>query len=509
MIPVRIVIAISISMLLALALPDSAVAREADLVIVNAKVRTIDQKNPSAEAVAIRDNKIVSVGSNRDIRKLASRTTTLIDAKGRLVLPGFNDSHVHFGGIGNQFSGIDLRFARSPQDVIDKMKHYVRFLPKGRWILGGQWDHENWPGGALPTKELIDAVTPDNPVFIYHKNGKMAWANSLALKIAKVTKTRGDLRGGLIVRDQIGEPTGILKDNAVLFVKIHAPKFATKNWYEVLQTATNYAASLGVTSVQDVHSDFITDVLTKLLNDGKLKTRVYDCTPLIRWKELADKGIKRANGTGMIRNGCLKSLIDSGEGTKEQLYEEIKAADNAGLQVMIHSIGRRSNENILDVFERVAKENGKKDRRFRVEHAYRFRPEDLTRFGTLGVLPSLQPHLFYGGDPYRSLLDANARIVFGSDASMTDFDPMYGIYDAVRARGSNEAITVEEAVYLYTMGSAYGEFQENVKGSLTPGKLADLVILSDDIFSIRKEDIRKTKVLMTVVDGKIVYRNGI
>lgn len=476
-----------------------------DLLIINAKINTLDSANPKAEALAILGNKFVAVGSNEEIQAMAGAETKIINAKNHLVLPGFNDAHVHFTGIGNQFSGIDLRFTKNSDEVVEKLRFYGRFLPKGRWILGGQWNNENWSRSELPTKELIDPVTPDNPVFLYNEGADLVLVNSAALKIANIgSKTYRNFGG--IARDSKGEPTGILSGSAIELVKRSVPRFQTSNWYEVLQTATNYAAALGVTSVQDMHSDYLTELLSKLLADGNLKTRVYDCSPLSEWKNLTDAGIKRASGIGMIRNGCLKSLIDYGEGTSEQLYDEISGADKADLQVMIHAIGNEPINNILNIFERVDKENGVKDRRFRVEHAYRFDASDLARFADSKIIPSLQPHLFRGGDPYRSLLNTGARIAFGSDASITDFNPMYGIADAVTAANENERLTVEQAVQLYTIGSAYAEFQEDEKGSITIGKLADLVILSDDIFSIDAYKIRDTRVLLTMVDGKIVYQ---
>ncbi|MEZ5346683.1 MAG: amidohydrolase [Pyrinomonadaceae bacterium] len=478
---------------------------EPDIVILNANIHTIDDKTPKAEALAVTANRITAVGSTETIRRQIAKNTLVIDAERRLILPGFNDAHVHFTGIGNQFSGMDLRFVRNADEVVEKLKFYARFLPKGRWILGGQWKLENWSTNALPTKELIDPYTPDNPVFLYNKDADLVLVNSAALRISKIDRdSMRNFQG--ISRNSNGEPTGILSGSAIALVNRSVPKYQTSNWQEVLQTATNYAAAMGVTSVQDMHSDYLGEQLAKLLAEGKLKTRVYDCTPLPEWKKLKDAGIKRASGSGLIRNGCLKSLIDSGEGTAAQLYEEISEADKAGLQVMIHAIGSTPIENILGIFERVTAENGLKDRRFRVEHAYRTDESDIKRFAAAGIIPSLQPHLFRGGDPYRSLLESGASVAFGSDASITDFNPVFGIADAVTAASERERLTIEEAVRLYTLGSAYAEFQEREKGSLEVGKLADLIMLSDDIFDASADKIRETRVLLTIVDGKIVYQ---
>ena len=487
---------------------------KADLVIINAKIRTLDKENPKAEAMAISGNKISKIGTTKEIRALAGAKTKTIDAGGRLVLPGFNDSHVHFMGIGNQFSWVDLRDAKTPQEIVERIEYYVKFLPKGRWIVGGGWNQENWTPPNLPTKELIDAVTPDNPVFIYHSNPQTALVNSLALKLAGIDKNNKNRE---IVRDEKGEPTGILKNSAHGSVKKFIPEFRTKEWLSVAETASNYAASLGVTSVQDMSGDNFLEIYREVARRGRLKTRIYDCTNLFEWQKSAETGIRRADGDSMVRGGCLKSFSDGDFESLQKLYNYVQPADKAGFQVMIHAIGNSANGIVLTVLERVAKANGGRDRRFRIEHAHNVRQEDLKRFGKSKIIASMQPFLFIGGtrtntESYRALLDTNAALAFGSDASITDFNPLLGIFAAVNRKNSNneseisdQTISVEEAVRLYTIGSAYAEFQENVKGTISVGKLADIIILSDDIFSISPDKIRNTKVLTTIVDGKVVY----
>lgn len=489
---------------------------KADLIILNAKIRTMDKTNPQAEAVAVAGNKIIAVGANNKIRALSTAKTKIINAEGKVIVPGFNDSHVHFLAIGNQFFSLDLRRAGSFQEIVRQIRRHVRFLPKGVWILGSGWNHESWTPGVLPTKDLIDEVAPENPVFIYHSDPTTALANSRALKIAGIDKNRKDFPNS-IIRDENGEPTGILKGAAVSYLKSFLPKLSTADKLAAAETASNYAASLGVTSVQDVHSDDNFEIFQELARQGKLKTRVYDCIALFDREKLQRAGIKKADGSAMARRGCLKSFSDGDEDSIPGLYKNVLAADKADLQVMIHAIGSRSNELVLDVFERVIRENGAKDRRFRIEHAHNAREEDLRRFGSSKIIPSMQPFLFFGGfwnnaEPYRAMLDAGAILAFGSDASMTELNPLYGIYAAVSSfetEGNDNArkkiFSVEEAIRAYTLGSAYAEFQEDVKGSITVGKLADMVILSDDIFSINPEAIKNTKVLTTIVDGKVVY----
>lgn len=480
----------------------------ADLAIINARIRTMDKSNPSAEAVAVKGNKIIAVGTNSQIKRLLDQNTQTIDARGKLLLPGFNDAHVHFAGIGNLFSSLDLREAKSAAEIAEKIKYYVQFLPKSRWILGSGWNQENFDSKTFPTKETIDAITPDNPVFLYHSNGQTALANSLALKLAGIEKSK-NYPADTVLRDEKGELTGILKNSAINPVKNIVPKNYTQNWMEVAEIATNYAASLGITSVQDVHSDDLTTVYKELRQQEKLKTRIYDCYYLPAWERLARANIKRADGDAMIRGGCLKFFSEGDYEEIPQLYEMISAADKADLQVMMHAIGGAANDIVLTIYERILKENGAKDRRFRIEHAYNFRPPDLRRFANSKIIPSLQPHLFDGNEPYRMFLNSGANLAFGSDASITDFNPLLGIHAAVNTsnqlNGVKQSMTVNEAVYAYTAGSAYAEFQENIKGTVSVGKLADLVMLTDDIFVIPAAQIKNSKVLTTIVDGKIVF----
>ncbi len=527
----------------------------ADLVIVNAKVRTMDNAKPNAEAIAVVGNRIVAVGTNAAIRLLASAQTRTIDAKGKLVLPGFNDSHVHFLEGGFQLSSVDLRDAKSPEEFARRIKEFAARLPKGRWILGGKWDHENWNPASLPTKQLIDAVAPDNPVFIDRLDGHMALANSLALKLAGVTKDTKEVEGGLIVRDAGGNPTGVLKDAAMNYVNKVIPEFSTEEKLVAAQASTDYAASLGVTSVQDMSAGTDVGIYQELALQGKLKTRIYAVSPLSDWQRLSKTGIHVAFGSEMLRIGGLKGYSDGSLGSTTawffapylddpkstglasdeipKMYENVSNADKAGLQIMVHAIGDKANDTMLSTFERVAKENGERDRRFRIEHAQHIRLDDIKRFGSLKVIASMQPfhaiddgrwawkridnERLKGTYAFRSLLDSGATLAFGTDWYVAPLNPMLGIYAATTRRTLDDKnpngwipeqkITVEETVRAYTVGSAFAEFQENAKGTISAGKLADFVILSDDIFVINPVQIEKTKVLTTIVDGKIVFES--
>ncbi len=483
-----------------------------DLVIINANVRTMDKSNPKTQAFAVLGNKIVAVGSNAEIKQLAGANTKTIDATGKLVLPGFNDAHVHFTAMGSQFFSIDLRDAKTPSEIVEKIRFYASFLPKGQWILGGNWNNSNWSPNDLPTKYLIDAVTPDHPVFIYHSNAKIVLVNSLALKLARVDTNTKDIAGGEIVRDETGEPTGILKASAMNLVKKFVPQFVTENKLAVAETASNYAAAFGVTSVQDVSTDDNTPTYRELARQGKLKTRIYDCAALSDWQKLSKNNVKKSSGDAIVRQGCLKGMADGDAESTAGLYEEIRAADLADLQVMIHAIGASANNQILTIFERVIKMNGKKDRRFRVEHAHNLRPQDFKRFANPNIIASVQPFLFSDDagkslEPLRTLLAGNATLAFGSDSSLIPINPLFGIAAAVKTFNPKQKLSIEEAVRFYTSSAAYAEFQENSKGTITVGKLADFVILSDDIFVINPNNIGKTKVLTTVMDGNIVYQS--
>lgn len=494
--------------------PLSAQTPRADLIVINAKIRTMDAAKPFAEAVAVKQNKIVAIGKNAEIKKLADAETEMIDAQGKLVIPGFNDSHVHFFAVGYALFRVELQNVASPPEIAEKLKKNLRFVPKGQWIFGGNWNQERWKNKDLPTKYLLDAVAPDNPVFLYHSNPQTVLVNSFALRLAKIDKNTKEIFGGEIVRDANGAPNGILKGKAVELVKRITPNLNQIDKSAVLEAASNYAASLGITTVQDVHSDDNFDVLQEMEKRGTLKNRVYECVSLYDFKKIELAELQRASDKKLVRSGCLKGFSDGDSGESAELYDLIAKADQANAQILMHAIGAEANDIVLSVFERVRQANGGKDRRFRIEHAHGFRDKDLKRFVETQVIASMQPFLFFSADGsdaagFRAIADAKISLAFGSDASMKSFSPFDGIYAAVYpGKAGKPKFKVEEAVRAYTVGSAFAEFQENVKGTLTTGKLADFVILSDDIFSVNSNDIPKIKVLTTVVDGRIVYRTN-
>jgi len=529
----------------------------ADMVLVNGKIWTVDDKRPEVDAVAVFGNRIAAVGSTEEIRKWVGANTKVIDLQGRRVTPGFNDSHVHFldGGMG--LASVQLRDARTPDEFRDRIRDFAAKLPKGRWILNGNWDHENWNPPALPTRRLIDAVTPDNPVFINRLDGHMCLANSLTLKLAGVTRESPDPPGGTIVRDAGGEPTGVLKDAAMNYVYKVIPSPSEEVMAEAIRAALAYAAENGVTSVQDMSaSPEVFGVYQKLLANGELTARVYGLQPLSEWGRLARVGVRAWFGNDILKIGGLKGFADGSLGSTTALFFEpyldapktsglpsdemfpegkmldnILGADRAGLQIAVHAIGDKANKTILDMFAEVGKRNGARDRRLRIEHAQHMRPEEIKRFGAERVIASMQPYHAIddgrwaenrigpnrakGTYAFRSLLDAGATLAFGSDWFVAPMEPLMGIYSAVTRRTLDgkrpqgwvpeQKITVADAVRAYTMGSAYASGDEKVKGSIEVGKLADLAVLSADIFKIDPVEIEKAKVVMTIFDGKVVY----
>lgn len=529
-------------------------AAGADLVVVNANIHTMSREKPAARSMAVTAGRVVAVGSDAELKPYIGLHTKVIDAKGRLITPGFNDAHVHFMETGAQLSAVDLRSAKTPDEFVQRIKDFAAKLPKGRWILGGQWDHENWKPNNLPTASMIDAVTPDNPVFVNRLDGHMALANSLAMKLAGVNKETKEVEGGLIVRDAAGNPAGVFKDTAMGYIEKVIPDATFEEKLEYAQAVSDYAASLGVTSVQDMSAGTDVGVYQELLRRGTLKTRVYGCSPLADYRRWERTGIHSAFGDPMLRVGCLKGFMDGSLGSTTAWFfdpyldepntsglpraevtttmkDNIVAADKAGLQINVHAIGDKANATILDFYENAEKVNGPRDRRFRVEHAQHLRQEDIARFGKLKVVASMQPmHIIDDGRwawkrldekrlkgtyAFRSLLNSGAVLAFGSDSPVASLNAVWGIYAAVTRRTLDDKnpngwipeqkISVEEAVRGFTWGSAYAEFQEKVKGTLEPGKLADFVILSDDIFTIDPTKIGDVKVVTTVVNGKVVY----
>ena len=521
------------------------------LVVVNARVWTGDSARPWAEALAVRDDRIATVGSSAAVRKLAG-SARVIDAGGKLVVPGFIDAHVHFVDGGFRLSSVQLRDAKTPPEFIARIKAFAATAPKGAWITGGDWDHELW-GGELPRRDWIDSVTPNNPVWVNRLDGHMALANSAALAAAKVTRATKDVAGGTIVRGANGEPTGVLKDNAMDAVYAAAPSPPPELEDRALDAAMAYVAAQGVTSVHNMGSWNDLAIFERAQKANRLRTRIYAAVPISTWEKLRDTVAARGRGDSWLRIGALKGFVDGSLGshtaamlepfidapndtglfvnTPENLYQWVSGADKAGLNLIVHAIGDKAIRTQLDIFERVAKENGARDRRFRIEHAQHIAPSDIPRFAQLGVIASMQPYHAIddgrwaekvigperakGTYAFRSLRDAGATLAFGSDWFVAPPTPLEGIYAAVTRRTLDDRnpggwipeqkITVEDALRAYTRGGAYASFDERDKGILTTGALADFAIIDRDITQIPPEQIRDAHVSLTAVGGRVVF----
>lgn len=540
------------TLLLAFTLLQTAVAQK--IAYLNGKVYTVNAKQPLAQAVLCQNGRILMVGSTAEIRKHVEADTKIIDLKGKLMLPGFIDNHTHFADGGSYLLGVDLRGAKSTAEFKAILKKYVADH-KGEWIKSGNWDHEAWEVKELPTKEMLDDFSPDTPIFVDRFDGHMALANSYALKLAGITKNTPVPPGGDIVKDpRTGEPTGVLKDAAMSLIYniIPAPTPEQKRRY--VERALQEARENGITSVQDI--TFQPDLVAyqALEKDNKLTCRFYTRLPINDYKNLVNAGIQAGFGSDKIKLGSLKAYADGSLGSSTALmfkpYQQnpntkglpsdiiingnlrkwALDADKNHLQLSVHAIGDSANYLTLKIFEECVKANPAWDRRFRIEHAQHVRFEDLPLFKQMGAIASVQPyHCIDDGvwaakrigdriaytHPYASFIKAGIKLCMGSDWSVAPLNAIYGIYGAVTRRtvdGSHpfgwvpeQKIPVEEAIKGYTINNAYAAFEENEKGSIEVGKLADMVVLDQDILTIDPIKIFNVKVWMTIFDGKVIY----
>jgi predicted amidohydrolase YtcJ len=530
----------------------------ATLIITNATIYTVDKQHPRAEAAAVIGDRIVAVGSKAEIDSWRGPQTEVIDAGGKLVLPGFNDAHLHFIQGGAQLDQVALTDASTPQEFAKRIAAQVSKTPKGQWVLGGRWDETKWPDPQLPTSQQVDPVTGDTPIFVERYDGHQALANSAAMKLAGVSAKTPDIPGGVIMRDGSGNPTGIFKDAAQELIYKAIPPMSHEQRLRAARRALEHAASLGLTSVQHMNPEFAdVAVYSELAEKGELMTRIYAAPMETNWQDQAKVGIRHAWGSKYLRLGAVKGYADGSLGSRTAymfepfadepgnrgllsdemhppsgMRDRLMHADVAGLQIRVHAIGDRAISMMLDIFGDLEKERGYHDQRFAIEHAQHMAQKDFERFAKLHVIASMQPyHAIDDGRwaekrlghdrarysyAWRSFLDHGVTLAFGTDWPVAPLDPMLGLYAAVtRATldGKNpdgwipeEKITLPEAVEAYTMGSAFAEFQEREKGSITPGKLADMVIISDNIFELKPETIRNLKVDTTILGGKVVYR---
>lgn len=523
----------------------------AEMIITNASIWTGNEKQPRAEAMAVAGDSIIAVGTTKEIMKYKGPDSEVSDLEGKFIVPGFIDSHVHFYMGGSNLASVQLRDASTPEEFISRIKEFAARQKPGTWILGGDWDGMGWEG--LPEKGWIDSVTPDNPVFVSRLDGHMGLANSLAMKLAGVDRKVKDIAGGSITRNSKGEPTGIFKDNAMDMIFNKVPPASDEEVESALLAAMDYFASNGVTSVHGVDAGGYDDAIARIRTSGRLITRVYVMETISRWSTLKDQIDREGKGDRWVSTGGVKAFVDGSLGShtaafidpytdlqtdsgllvnsEEDLYNWVSNADKAGLQVAIHAIGDRAINVLLNIYERVGKENGERDRRFRIEHSQHIAPGDIARYAQLNVIASMQPYhtiddgrwagQFIGPErakttyAFRSLLDVKTTLAFGSDWPVAPATPLEGIYGAVTRRTLDDQnpdgwvpeqkITVEEALNAYTKYAAYASFEEEFKGTIEPGKLADFVILDRDITTADPVTIRDIKVLQTYVGGKKVF----
>jgi predicted amidohydrolase YtcJ len=538
---------------------------KADLVIINGKVLTIDNDNPLSEAIAVRGESIIAVGSTKKISgMIESGKTEVIDASGRLIIPGFNDAHTHFGPLDPDF--IELRYTTDPSVITEKVKARIARSKPGEVIRGGHWEHEMFIERKWPAKELIDEVSPDNPVLLRRADGHSVLVNSYVLRKSGITRNTPDPFGGEIQKDpRTGEPTGILKESAMGLARVEDIKTerspeedASRTWQGYL-LALKEARELGVTSIQIAGSaDF--EAYEKLQKEGQLTGRIDigkpltgDTSILRGYRDILKKYPKEGN---WIRFGYLKAFIDGtmGSGTAlmfepyndepstsglatmpyEKLEKMVVTADKFGFQIGIHAIGDKGNNWVLNAFEKAIEVNGKRDSRHRDEHTQTLQVSDIPRFAKLNVIPSMQPthcisdKKFYekrvgiercrGAYVWRSLINAGSVLAFGTDYQVEPLNPMEGLYAAVTRKERlgeegegwfpEEKLTMEEAIRYYTLGSAFAQFMENRKGMIKQGYLADIVIVDKDLLTIPENEIMTTKVDYTIVGGKVVYKSG-
>jgi predicted amidohydrolase YtcJ len=546
------------------ALPSTrgAAAETADLILTGARVWTAETKTPWAEAVAIRGERIVYVGSAKGAASLRSQKTEVRDLNGALILPGLNDSHVHLMEGAESLEKVDVIEDATLEAVQQHIKSFASENAKSPWVLGRGWFYGTFPGG-LPTRAQLDAVVPDRPAYITCYDGHSGWANSKALALAGITRETKDPENGVIVRDPAtGEATGALKEAATDLVESKIPKPDAEARYGLLLRALSLLNSQGITSVQDAGSSDPAEnapLYARARQYGRLSVRLSIATLMkegdVERPIAQAQRLRTESADHVLRYGTIKGFVDGvieaktaavldpypdgGRGLPnwqpDALKAAVVAADKAGLQVYLHAIGDRGVRMALDAHEAAEKANGPRDRRGRIEHIETISAADYPRFAALGVIASMQP---LHADPNQNLLEvwaknagpdrasrgfswanlerAGARLAFGSDWPVVTSDVRRGLYCAV-TRKTREgtpaggwhpemAVSLDSALRHYTIDAAYASFEEGVKGSLAPGKLADLVVLADDIFKTPPETILKTKIVLTMLGGKVVYK---
>ncbi len=526
----------------------------ADTVYVNGNIYTVDEDFSKAQAIAIKGQYIIGVGSNEDVKRFVGESTKVIDLQGKTVIPGLIEGHMHYPGEGQKLLQLDLFW--KPKDVIlAAVKAEADRLPDGEWITGGGWNQEVWDIPEFPSKEDLDEVAPNNPVALRRTCGHATWVNSLALEIGGITKDTPNPQGGEILKNENGDPLGILTDTAASFVTSKIPPLTAERKKEALLLAQDELFSYGLTTSMDAGSS-VEDIqqMKELYESGDLKIRLYvmvDSGPdaEVYYEKGPEIGLY---GNRMTMN-CIKFYTDGSLGarsawlleeysdrpghvgnsrhTYDEFYELVKAARDNGFQASTHAIGDAANRQVVDIYEKVLKENPLEDHRYRIEHFQIATLEDIQRIADLEIIPAMQsvhatsdknmaedrvgPERIKGGYAWRKVLNTGNIIVNGSDANVELVNPYHGLYAAVTRKGRDgepeggwypeECMTREEALRSFTIWAAYGQFEEDIKGSIEVGKLADFVVIDRDYMTCPDSEIMNILPLATIVGGEVVY----
>ena len=535
------------------------------LILLNGKIFTAENLTTFSEAAAITGNQITAVGKTEHIKKLVGDSTQIVDLQGRLVIPGFNDAHIHFLNGARGLAEVELTSTTSSEEVEVYIKKYVAEHTTNVWITGRGWQYTFYKGG-FPTKKMLDALVPDKPAYIRAYDGHTAWVNSKALELAGINRNFRFTGFGEVVRDNNGEPTGILKEDAMDLVSSLIPPKSREENLNAIRLGMKLAAELGITSIQNAHGSVEeTELYEALLKSNELTVRtgiafsIDDKTTPTDINNFVGVRDRIGYNNPMLKANAVKFMIDGVieghtafmlETYSDKIPKEISPTgqvsmplpkfgslistiDSLGFQIYTHAIGDRGVRETLNAYEMAMKKNGSRDTRHRIEHIETIHPDDIPRFAQLGVMASMEPiHAEPGtvdvwrdavGEkrmPYsfawRSLLNANAKLVYSSDwPACISLNPIRGLHVAVNRRNPQgvpengwipeQKISIAEAIYAYTYMGAYASFEEKIKGKIAPGHLADLVVLSQDLFNIDPMDIHKTQVDLTVFDGKVIY----
>lgn len=544
----------------------------ADMIIHNGVIYTMNDAQPVAQAVAIKADKILFVGSDEEVNAYKGSNTQIIDLQGRTMTPGFIESHAHFMGIGYNELDLDLMYVQSYEELVQKVKEAVGRAEPGQWIVGRGWHQSKWTPQPSPmvkgfqTHHQLSEVSPDNPVYLRHASGHAGFANAKAMEIAGVNQLSieslsEDLTdGGEIIRDELGNPTGVFNETAMRLISRHIPSNDEERRYEAVKLAIKACHRNGITSFHDAGVGREDIALFKSFKErGELGVRLY--VMLTGWdKDLLEEWYTKGpeiDAENLLTIRSIKLNCDGALGSRgawllepytdrpghyghetlpmDFVLETSRRALQTGFQVCSHAIGDRANREILDRYEIAFKEfpERAKDHRFRIEHAQHLHPNDIPRFGGLGVIPAMQAihmasdrpwaidrlgeqRIVEGAYVWRSLLDTGAKIINGTDAPVEPLDPIPSFYASVARKTlkgepaggyePEQKMKREEALRSYTLDAAYGAFEENIKGSIEAGKLADLVVFTQDIMKVSEQEILNTKVQMTIVGGKLVYQ---